>query len=173
MYKEKIKNPIKIPYKWSNNQIKNNFILSNDNKTIKIDYISCYNIYFMDYDFKEKVEYSFGIFINTFGKNLDNNYIGFRNEIENKSCVCCFSENSFYVDIFLETIFEGMNQYKINLTDRTKINLKFVLNLKNKTLDIKNYNTDISYKVINIKGNNFKFFVGKCNKGTIEYTILD
>ena len=54
--------------------------LSNDNKTIKINYSSCYNTYVLDYDFIEELEYCLDISINTFGIKLDLIYLGFMNE---------------------------------------------------------------------------------------------
>ena len=55
------------------------------------------------------------------------------------------------------------------------LTLKLNLNLITKKLDIKNYDSNISYGTININGNKFKFFVGKCcgNSGSIEYTLID
>lgn len=88
------------------------------------------------------------------------------------SCICRKPDNSFYIRIDNNTIYEGKNEYKIKLENQLKLNLRFILNLKTKQLDIKNYDNNNSYKIINIYGNIFKFFVQKCNKGIIEYTIL-
>ena len=44
--------------------------------------------------------------------------------------------------------------------------------LKNNKLDIKDFDTDKSYGKVDVNGKKFKFFVSKCNSGTIEYTIL-
>ena len=174
--KEFEKNNNKILYKWSLNQKKNNFILSNDNKTIKIDYSSCYNAYFLDYNFVDELEYSIDISVNTFDKNLDYIYIGFMNENENifstGNCLCSKPDNSFYFRIDNKTIYQGKTEIKTQIKNKTKLNLKFILNLKKKTLDIKNYDSNKSYGIINIIGKCFKFFVGKCNPGIIEYTLL-
>ena len=74
MYEEnnqKIQNINKISYRWKKDQIKNDFTLSNDNKTIKINYSSCYNTYVLDYDFIEELEYCLDISINNFVIELD------------------------------------------------------------------------------------------------------
>ena len=68
-----------ISYKWNKIQKKNNFQLSNNDKKMTIDYKGCYNTYFLDYIFENKLEYSISISINTFGKKLDYIYIGFMN----------------------------------------------------------------------------------------------
>ena len=70
IYKEKIKelennqnkkNKNLIQYKWCRNQKKNIFTLSNDNKDIKINYTSGYNIFYVDFNFNDNIEYSLGI----------------------------------------------------------------------------------------------------------------
>ena len=164
-------------YKWSTFQKKNNFTLSNNNKNIKIKFESCYNIYFLDNVFNDTKEYSMGISIDTFGKNLNHIYLGFINEyfdtnLSGSNCLCCIPENCFYINLEKETIYEGKNETNIKIENKNNINLLFVLDLKNKTLNIKNYDSNNSYGMINIKGNNFRFFVGKCNLGEIEYHIL-
>lgn len=60
----------KISYSWKEKQIKNDFILSNDKKTIKINYQSCYNTHILDYDFIDELEYCLDISINTFEKKF-------------------------------------------------------------------------------------------------------
>ena len=61
---------------------------------------------------------------------------------------------------------------KVQIKNKCKINLKFILDLRINKLDIKNYDSNISYGTINIIGSKFQFFVGKCNSGKIEYTLL-
>jgi len=176
--KETLKSLNYIDYKWNSIQNKKNFILSNNNKTIKIDYVGCFNVYTINYDFKDKIEYTLGISMNTFGNEYDCIYIGFMNEnaLNNNNsldyCACQELDNLFYIQISSEKIYEGKKKYEIKLDNKTKINLKFILNLKTNKLDIRNYDSDNSYKVINVYGNKFTFFVGKCNSGIIEYTIL-
>ena len=173
---KKIQNINKISYRWKKGQIKNDFTLSNDNKTIKINYSSCYNTYVLDYDFIEELEYCLDISINTFGIELDFIYLGFMNEkaknSENSNCLCRKPDNNFYIRIDNETIYEGRTEYKIKLENIKKLNIRFILNLKTKKLEIKNYDNNNTYRVINVYGKIFKFFVQKCNCGTVEYTIL-
>ena len=177
LYKEKIEkyeNDKKILFKWNRIQNKNNFLLSNNNKTIKINYSGCYNLYFLDYIFEGEYEYSFGVAIKSLG-NIDYHCLGFMNEYENicsNNCLCREPTNSFYIRIDSEQLYSGKNNYKINLENKNNINLKFDLNLKTKKLEIKNYNSSNSYGTIDITGTKFKFFVGKCNSGEIEYTLL-
>ena len=171
-------NSCMIPYKWRKNQINNNFTLYDNDKTIEINYSGCYkNAYFLDYIFKEKKEYSICISMNTFGKKISYIYIGFMNENENlpsnNSCLCFQPNNSFYIQIGSETIFQGKSQYKVQIENKENLNLKFILNLKNKKLDIRNYYSNTSYRIIDVIGNNFRFFVGNCGGGVkIRYTIL-
>ena len=179
MYEEnnqKIQNINKITYRWKKDQIKNDFTLSKDNKTIKINYSSCYNTYVLDYDFIDELEYCLDISINTFGIEFDFIYLGFMNEkaknSENSNCLCRKPDNNFYIRIDNETIYEGRTEYKIKLENIKKLNIRFILNLKTKKLEIKNYDNNNTYRVINVYGKIFKFFVQKCNKGTIEYTLL-
>ena len=167
----------KIEYKWGNIQKKKNFILSNNNKNIKIDYSGCYNIYFLDYNFIGNTEYSLGISFDTFGKELGYIYLGFINEIFDTKlgggyCLCQLPENCFYINASAEKIFEGKKSISVKLENKTNLNLLFVLDLKNKKLNIKNYDSNNSYGIINVTGNSFQFFVGKCNSGQIEYHIL-
>ena len=130
----------------------------------------------MDYDFIDELEYCLDISINTFGIKLDLIYLGFMNEdaknYESHYCLCSKPENNFYIKIDHETIYEGKNAYKIKLENLAKLNLRFILNLKTKKLEIKNYDNNNTYKAINVYGKKFKFFVQKCNEGTIEYTLL-
>ena len=169
---------LNVSYKWSKNQINNNFELSNNDRTMKINYNSCYNAYFLDYIFKDKLEYIICVSINTFGENLDYIYIGFMNENEEissqKICLCEIPENCFYIRADEETIYKEKSTIKTVIENKTNLNLKFILNLKSKTLNIQNYDSNISYGTINITGNIFKFFVGKCcgTGGTIEYSLI-
>ena len=116
--------------------------------------------------------------INTFGKNLNYIYIGFLNENEEissqKICLCEIPENCFYIRADEETIYQEKSTIKTVIESKTNLNLKFILNLKSKTLNIQNYDSNISYGTINITGNIFKFFVGKCcgTAGTIEYSLI-
>ena len=130
----------------------------------------------MDYDFIEELEYCLDISINTFGIKLDLIYLGFMNENAKNwvypYCLCLTPENNFYIRIDNETIYEGKTEYKINLENLTKLNIRFILNLKTKKLEIKNYDNNNTYGVINVYGKIFKFFVQKCNQGTIEYSII-
>ena len=177
-YKQKIKelenNQNKVQYKWATIQKKKNFELSKENKTIKIHYSSCYNLYFLDYIFDNSDnEYSIGISLNTFGKQLDYIQLGFINEYFTNYCLCQVPNNSFFIRVDNQTIYEGSKKkLTIDLLDKTKIILLFVLNLKTKQLNIKNYDTKKSYGIINVEGNYFRFLVSKCNPGDIEYTIL-
>ena len=161
-------------FKWNKIQKKNNFLLSNNDKTIKIDYSSCDNSYFLDYIFEKEMEYCICISINTFGRDLDYNIIGFMNENEELSnyCICQEPKNCFYVNIYTEVIFQEEFKFKVQIKNKTYLRLKFILNLKSKKLDIRDYDSNSSYKTIDIIGNKFKLFVAKCNSGTIEYNIL-
>ena len=150
---------------------KNNFLLSNDNKTIKIKYSGCDNMFFLNYNFINECEYSFGISLNTFGIYLDHINLGFINENFDKSkCLCQVPQNSFYINVSYEKIYIEKKRYNIKLENKTSF--RFVLNLKNKTLDFKNYDSGLSYGNFSITGKSFKFFVSKCNHGEIEYTLL-
>ena len=167
-------------YKWSTIQNKNNFTLSNNNKNIKIDYFSCYNMYFLDYNFNGDKEYSLGISVDTYGEELDFIYLGFINEnfdinnvLSKKHCLCLQLDNCYYINISYEKIYQGYETFPTKIENKTKINLLFILDLKNKTLNIKNYDSNISYGKVNVTGNSFKYFVGKCYSGVIEYHILD
>ena len=130
----------------------------------------------MDYIFEEKKEYTICISINTFGKKLSFIFTGFMNEKEDISsignCFCALPENSFYIRVDQELVFQGKSQYKVQIENKTNINLKYILNLKTKKLDIRNYDSNRSYRIIDVIGNKFRFFVGKCNSGIIKYTIL-
>ena len=162
--------------KWNKIQIKkNNFFLLNNDKTIKIDYSGCWNSYFLEYIFEKEIEYCICISVNTFGYNLDSNFIGFMNEngeLSGSYCICQEPQNCFYIKISSEEIFQGKSKFKVQIKNKNYLRLKFILNLKTKNLDIRDYDSNFSYKIINIIGNKFKLFVAKCNKGTIEYNIL-
>ena len=132
---------------------------------------------FLDFIFSGDNEYSLGISLNTFNQNLPHIYLDFINENFNQNlngsyCLCQCPDNSFYIRVDNETIYEGKNTISVVLEHKTNINLLFILNLKDKILNIKNYDTNKSYGKVNIKGKSFKFFVGKCNSGDIEYNIL-
>ena len=91
----------------------------------------------------------------------------------NNYCLCFLPNNSFYINMGSETIFQGQSKYQVQIENKENLNLKFILNLKTKKLDIKNYDSNISYRIIDVLGNNFRFFVGNCGGGgTIKYTIL-
>ena len=142
-----------------------------------INYSNCYNAYFLDYIFKDLLEYSICISIYTYRQNLDFFYIGFMNENEEitstGNCFCSKPKNSFYIRIDSEQIYQGKeSKYKVKIEDKTNLSLKFILNLKTKKLDIINYDSNISYGIIDVIGNQFRFFVGKCNEGKIEYSLF-
>jgi hypothetical protein len=174
-YKDKIKElegNKGFTLKWSRNQKKHNFRLSNEDKTITIDHSPCYAIYVLNQDFIGQNTYSFGLKVNTFGKLYDYLAIGFINEYFNNECFCCQPSNSFYIRIDVETIYSNNDEFLTKLDNKTNFSLRFILNLNNKSLEIQNYENNISYGKIGINGNNFKFFVSKCLDGTIEYSLL-
>ena len=163
-------------FKWNKVQIKkNNFLLSNNDKTIKIDYSSCWNPYFLDYIFEKEKEYCICISINTFGKFLDNSNISFMNEngeLSPSYCICQEPKNCFYINVSSGEIYTKKSRFKVEIKNKNNLRLKFFLNLKTKNLDIRDYDSNYCYKEIDIIGNKFKLFVAKCNSGTIEYNIL-
>ena len=162
--------------KWNKIQIKkNNFFLSNNDKTIKIDYSGCWNSYFLEYIFEKEIEYCICISINTFRNNSNLNFIGFMNEnweLSGNYCICQKPENCFYIDISSEEIFQGKSKFKVQIKNKNYLRLKFILNLKTKNLDIRDYDSNSNYKTIDIIGSKFKLFVANCNSATIEYNIL-
>ena len=130
----------------------------------------------MDYDFIEEFEYCLDISINTFWNKI-RPYISRVYEWKCKKfglplLLCLTPENNFYIRIDNETIYEGRTKYKIKLEYLKKLNIRFILSLKTKKLEIKNYDNNNTYRVINVYGKIFKFFVQKCLEGTIEYTLL-
>jgi len=165
----------KNSYKWKKNQMKNNFQLSNDNKTIIINYSGCWNTYLLDYDFVDEKEYYIDISFDTFGIILNHMYIGFMNEnskILTGSCICSYFDNNFYIRIDNQTINEGKNFFNVQLESLTNLKIRFILDLKNKTLEIKNYDNNNKYGILPVYGKKFNFFVQKCNMGTIKYSLL-
>ena len=180
IYKKKInqfENNNKVSFKWAKIQKNNlfqlfNFQLSNDDKTIRINYNGCYQIYFIDNIFTNNLEYSFGVHINTLGKIYNYMAIGFINENFNNDCLCCKPGNTFYLRVDEEAIYSNKNKISTKLDNKTDISLKFNLNMNNNKLEIKEYNTNKIYGIIDVIGKQFKFFVSKCNYGYIEYTIL-
>ena len=93
-------------------------------------------------------------------------------ELSSKFCICEKPQNCFYINIYSEEIFQGKSKFKVQIKNKNNLRLKFILNLKNKNLDIRDYDSNSSYKTIDIVGNKFKLFTAKCNSGTIEYNIL-
>ena len=159
--------------KWSNVQRCQAYELSNDDKAIKITYNSCYKIYLLDNEFSEKKVYSFGLHINTFGKKYDYMSIGFINEqYSYDDCFCCNPRNAFYIRIDEENIYYHNNKISTIIDNKTDFKLKFILNLNQNKLEIKDYDSNKSYGNVGVEGMKFKFFVSKCNYGIIEYTIL-
>ena len=179
-YKNKmneLKNNNKSNLKWSKVQKYQGFSLADEDRKITINYSGCYTMYFIDYLFSGNIEYSICIHSNTFGKLYDYVYIGFINENFNNNydCLCCFPGNAFYIRIDDEKIYyNGLNGFELQtkVNNKTNFSLKFNLDLKNNELEIKDYDTDKSYGKVDVTGKQFKFFVSKCNSGTIEYTIL-
>lgn len=178
IYKNKInemKNNINSKLKWSKFQKFKTFSLSDEDRKIKINYAGCYVIYYLDYLFSDKTEYSFGIHVNTFGKLYEHVYIGFLNEnFNNKVCLCCNPSNAFYIKIDLENIYYNGRCTRIStqLGNKTNFGLRINLDLRNNTLEFKDYDSDKSYGKVDVLGNKFRFVVSKCNSGTIEYSIL-
>ena len=170
--KEIDKNKNNCLYKWSKNQKKKNFQLTNDDKTLKVEHSGCYTIYVLNQEFFDKNIYSFGLLVNTFGKLYDHLAIGFINEIFNKDCFCCKPSNSFYLRVDEQTIYSNNVKYSIKIENKTFLSLLFILNLFENSLEIRNYDNNCPYGKIEIKGNKFQFFVSKCNYGIIEYTLL-
>ena len=83
------------------------FQLSNEDKTIKIEHFSCGAIYVLNQDFIGKNTCSFGLKVDTFGKLYYNFSIGFINEYFNYNyCFCCKPNNSFYIMIDEEAIYQ-------------------------------------------------------------------
>ena len=176
---EKLKDKIKVlesnsknKLKWSNVQKFQTYELSKDDKTIKIRFDDCYKIYLLDNEFSEKESYTFGIHINTFGKLYDYMALGFINEQFDYECLCCRPKNAFYIRIDEDSIYYNDKKISTKLDNKTNFKLKFILNLNQNKLEIKNYDTNKSYGIVDVDGITFKFFVSKCNYGIIEYTIL-
>ena len=139
--------------KWSKVQKHQNFFLIDEDRKIKINYIS---------------------HVNTLGVLYDYVYIGFINENFDNNCLCCTPRNAFYIriDEAEEKIYYNSSNISTKVDNKTNLCLKFNLDLKNNKLEIKDYDTDKSYGKVDVTGKQFKFFVSKCNSGTIEYTIL-
>ena len=176
---EKLKDKIKVlesnsknKLKWSNVQKFQTYELSKDDKIIKIRFDDCYQIYLIDNEFSEKESYTFGIHINTFGKLYDYMVLGFINEQFDYECLCCRPKNAFYIRIDEDSIYYNDKKISTKLDNKTNFKLKFILNLNQNKLEIKNYDTNKSYGIVDVDGITFKFFVSKCNYGIIEYTIL-
>ena len=167
-----LRNNYKSRLKWSKVQKNQNFSLTDEDRKIKINYSDCYNMYFIDYIFSDNIEYSIGIHVNTFGILYDFLYIGFINEKFDNNCLCCYPGNAFYIRIDDENIYYDNLNISTKVDNKTNFSLKFNLDLKNNKLDIKDFDTDKSYGKVDVNGKKFKFFVSKCNSGTIEYTIL-
>ena len=99
--------------------------------------------------------------------------IGFINDqFDNHNCLCCWPRNAFYIRIDEENIYCHNKETSTKLDNKTNLKLKFILNLNQNKLEIKNYDTNKSYGTVDVEGMKFKFFVSKCNNGIIEYTIL-
>ena len=108
--------------------------------------------------FINESEYSFGISLNTFGISLDYINLGFINEnFAQSACLCQVPQNSFYINVSDEIIYIEKNSFNIKLENKTSF--RFVLNLKNKTLDFKNYDSGLSYGKFSITGKSFKIFL--------------
>ena len=175
IYKKKIgnlENINKVNVKWAKMQKLKHFQLSNEDKTIKINYNGCYQIYLIENIFSNNLEYSFGININTYGKIYNYMSIGFINENYNNECLCCKPGNTFYLRVDEEAIYSNTNKISTKIDNKTNFSLRFNLNLNNNKLEIKEYNSNQTYGIIDVVGKQFKFFVSKCNYGIIEYTIL-
>ena len=176
MYKEQIKeleSMIEDKLRWVRNQKDpDNYELSNHDKTIRIEFISCNQLYLLENEFLNNSIYSFGLHIDTFGKLYDYLAIGFINEKFEYTCFCTKPKNAFYIRIDEEKIYYNDKKIDIKLENRTDFCLRFDLDLEKKKLDIKDYDTDESYGIVDVKGIKFKFFVSKCNSGIIEFTVL-
>ena len=162
--------------KWSKFQKFKGFSLSDEDRKINIKYAGCYVIYYLDNWFSDKIEHSFGIHVNTFGNLYDHIYVGFVNEKynNNNNCLCCTPLNAFYIRIDEENIYYNGSSKSIStqLENKTNFSLRFNLDLRNNTLEFKDYDSDRSYGKVDILGNQFRFVVSKCNSGTVEYIIL-
>lgn len=160
-------------YRWNRVQNKNDFVLSYDQLTIRINYNSCYNYHYLDYIFKEKKIYTFGILIKNFTDNNQYNHIGFSNEkLTNYDCLCTQSSNCFYLRIDIKTLYEGKTAHLVTFDIKNILKFRFILNLIAQSLEVLDYDTNKSLGLINVIGTSFKFFVSKCNSGSLEYTIL-
>ena len=174
-YKEKIKeleSKDKSRLRWSHNQRCGEFELSDQDTTIKVLYNDCYQIYLLDNIFANNLENSFGLHVDTFGKLYDYMSIGFINENFDFDCLCCKPKNAFYLRVDEESIYYNDKKISTKLDDKTDLSLRFILDLNRNKLEIKDYDTDHSYGIVDIKGVSFKFFVSKCNYGIIEYSLL-
>ena len=96
----------------------------------------------------------------------------FINEQFDYECLCCRPKNALYIRIDEDSIYYNDKKISTKLDNKTNFKLKFILNLNQNKLEIKNYDTNKSYGIVDIDGITFKFFVSKCNYGIIEYTIL-
>lgn len=160
---------------WAPTQHKPNFVLSDNGKTAKINYQSCYELYVSETKFEKG--------INKIRLEADcistTNYhsIGLINDSYSfgVSCVCLKSLNSFMFDRGGNVFCNNVNNLStISFLDGEKHEFEIEVILEceeDKFMKIKF--KDQEYGPYKLVGNYFKLAVGMCNGGNVIYKILD
>ena len=168
-----------FPLKWdTKDKNKDSFILSNNNKTITIDFDGCWNCYYLNDVFNSDTIVTFKLKIKAFPKSdFSFHYIGFLNDNYgfDFECMCLSPKNAFYLHNEGTQLKEGstvlLTNRKLEMLLDVENTLKF--SIQGSTGNLKVYKDEAFIGEIIMSGKNFRFFVGKCNKGKIMYTLSD
>lgn len=165
----------KLNIKWATKQKKPDFTLSEGNKKLKVKYSGCNNIYLADYTFEEDIDLEFLLTVCSSSK-LNSHYIGFINSeynlddclcINNQAwCICGYGESFKHNGLIL---FDDLGMAMETNVPKTFL---FTINGAKGILVLTNYETKKVIGSIQMYGKKFRFFVSKCNRGEVEYSLF-
>lgn len=152
------------------------YTLEEDRTELIAKYSSCYNLNFIDYVFNSDNEETLSIEVTCTGNDFTHHYISFMNEsyYNNMSCPCLYKEGYFYLH------YNGKEVKKANSLLFSSDALVMTANVpKVYTFRIRATSNEFDIIVddeliytVNLEGENYRFFVGKCNSGDFKYRIL-
>lgn len=163
---------------WGNEPCKKkvDFELSNSNKTMLVNYSSCWNFHFIEENFQSQYEESFRIVVENKGGEFTHHFIGFMNDAfyKNQSCACLYKPGFFFihnngntVKMGSNDIITGLTPMEVNVSRTYEFRVRAVENQFDILVD------DQIVGTVTLEGGEYWFCVGKCNSGKFEYTILD
>ncbi len=160
---------------WPKTQKKTDFTLDLEDKLMRVNYGSCWNLHFLDKIFDSENEESFKLGVKCIDNSeLTHHYIAFCNSeyYNNQSCPCLYKEGFFMIHDDGKNIKQGSNYIFQELPLISKVDYTFYeFKIRASLNEFDIYVNETFYTTVKLTGDQYRFFVGKCNSGVFEYLL--